>query len=71
MVESAGIEPAFSRCQRNVLPLNDDPMVTLVGIEPTISGLSNRRSAAELQRRRPAGVEPASLGYKPSALPLS
>lgn len=34
IVESGGFEPPFLRCERSVLPLDDDPVVDSRGFEP-------------------------------------
>lgn len=61
IVESAGFEPAFTHCQRVVLPLNDDPIVEPGRIE--LPSLRCERSVFPLDDGPIActeGIEPSS-----------
>ena len=60
-VESAGIEPASPRCERGVLPLNDDPMGPS-GIEPESAAYKAAALPLSYEPVRTAGIEPAVFG---------
>ena len=60
-VESAGIEPASPRCERGVLPLDDDP-VGPSGIEPESTAHEAAALPLSYEPVRAAGFEPAVFG---------
>ena len=68
-VESAGIEPASPRCERGVLPLNDDP-VGPSGIEPESTAYKAAALPLSYEPVRTAGIEPASPACRAGDLPL-
>jgi hypothetical protein len=68
-MESAGIEPAFLRCERSVFPLDDDPFRSgRWGLNPR--PLAPKASALPLSytpSTPTVGIEPTSSGFQPNA----
>jgi hypothetical protein len=71
VVESAGLEPAFRRCERRVFPLDDDPIVESTGIEPVFRDCQPRvLPLDELPMAGLEGIEPSSAVLEAALQPL-
>lgn len=73
MVSPAGIEPASSRLEGGrLVPLDHGDVVRQEGLEPSRVGFGGQppRSRGRREVVDTAGIEPASAGCKPAALPI-